>query len=89
MKVVGEQAFANCPNLKSVSLPSSLSSIGDKAFSDCRALATLEVRMRRPLVIGASTFRNCGTARLLVPKGKKGDYLSANVWKDFATIEEQ
>ena len=22
-------------------------------------------------------------------KGKKRDYLSANVWKDFATIEEQ
>ena len=44
--------------------------------------------MRRPPAISANTFRNSGTARLLVPKGKKGDYLSAEAWKDFASIEE-
>jgi hypothetical protein len=89
VKVIGEQAFTNCSNLKSVSLPSSLSSIGDMAFADCRALATLEVRMRRPPVIGANTFRNCGTTKLIVPKGKKREYLSTDVWKDFSVVEEQ
>ena len=88
VKSIGEQAFTNCSNLKSVALPSSISSIGDGAFCDCPALTTLEVRMRRPPVISANTFRNSETARLFVPKGTKGDYLSAEVWKDFATIEE-
>ena len=89
VKSIGEQAFSNCANLKNVSLPSSLASIGSMAFKDCKALSTLEVRMRAPIVIDDNAFLNCEAAHLVVPKGKKQAYLSANTWKNFALIEEK
>ena len=89
MKSIGERAFAECPNLKEVTLPSTLASIGVMAFKDCKALALLKVRMRQPLTIDENVFSGCNTVRLVVPKGKREDYLAAKGWMNFQIIEDK
>ena len=89
IKSIGERAFSDCPDLKSVILPSSLASMGDMAFSDCKQLATVEVRMRQPVSIDENTFLNSPKTRLVVPRGRKQAYESANFWNDFSEVEER
>ena len=36
---IGERAFSGCSNLKSVTIPSSITKLNDYAFSDCTALS--------------------------------------------------
>lgn len=40
---IGENAFLNCQNLISISVPNSLKTVGKKAFEECRNLTTFSV----------------------------------------------
>lgn len=53
--------FANCSSLKSIQIPSSITSIGDACFVNCSSLADLSFDVESELQsIGKSAFRNCG-----------------------------
>ena len=51
-------AFSNCSNLESVSLPSSLISIGDNCFSECSSIKTMNIP-DSVQTIGFGSFKNC------------------------------
>lgn len=55
---IGEDAFASCRELTSVSLPESVTTIGTRAFMNCSALTSLEVP-DNVVTIGISAFANC------------------------------
>lgn len=59
---IGDQAFANCPNLATVTLPTKVymksGSIGDGAFNNCESL-TKVVIPNRFKTLGAYAFANC------------------------------
>lgn len=58
LKTLGDKAFSNCPDLIHVSLPASLSLVGNDVFSGCSRLqsACLHEGMK---MLGEGTFRDC------------------------------
>ena len=89
---IGKEAFANCAELKSVSLPAQTNEIGASAFNFCRQLASLRIAATEPPKVFRNTFPSkvAGANRVLyVPKGSKAKYEALAFWKDkFSSIEE-
>lgn len=56
---IGAFAFAGCENLKNVSFPSSLASIGDGAFYSCTALSSLDMGFTGLNSVGNGAFQAC------------------------------
>ena len=53
-------AFAHCNNLKTIKLPSTITSIGDEAFYNCQSLTNIEGLDKCNLKsIGSEAFSNC------------------------------
>ena len=86
--------FEGCKGLTSVTIPKSVTSIGDEAF-DGVDLTTVVSLIENPFVIvgkssssrafSVNTFYN---ATLYVPVGTIDKYKATNGWKDFAYIVE-
>ena len=55
---IGDHAFADCPNLTSVTIPNSITSIGDRAFRGCTSLTSVTIP-HSVTSIGESAFSNC------------------------------
>jgi hypothetical protein len=89
---LGKEAFANCAELKSVSLPAQTTEIGASAFNFCRQLVSLRIAAIEPPKVFRTTFPSkvAGANRVLyVPKGSKAKYEAVAFWKDkFSSIEE-
>ena len=82
-------AFSGCNSLTTVTIPNSVIRIGDSAFSDCTQLKTVVCEAATPPQLGASVFDTSGTIlKLIVPKGKKSAYQSADGWSNFNKIIE-
>ena len=57
---IPEGAFAYCKNLKTIKLPSTITSIGDEAFYNCQYLTNIEGLDKCNLKsIGSAAFSNC------------------------------
>ena len=57
---IPEGAFAYCKNLKTIKLPSTITSIGDEAFYNCQSLTNIEGLDNCNLKsIGSAAFSNC------------------------------
>ena len=57
---IPEGAFAYCKNLKTIKLPSTITSIGDEAFYNCQSLINIEGLDKCNLKsIGSAAFSNC------------------------------
>lgn len=55
-------AFAYCKNLKTIKLPSTITSIGDEAFYDCRSLTNIEGLDKCKIAsIGKNAFTRCNS----------------------------
>ena len=87
---IGESAFYNCKLLERVTLPASVATIGDFAFQNS-GLKELTVLRTVPVSIKANVFSgvNLAACVLIVPKGCKAAYKSADVWKNFGVIVEE
>lgn len=58
LTLIGEDAFASCPNLTAVTLPDSVKVIPAGCFADCKALRTLNLPVGLE-EIGFRAFRGC------------------------------
>lgn len=66
---IGDSAFSGCRNIRSISLPSSLSNIGRAAFHGCAALESISIPSNVQQ-IRAHTFSECSSLRnLSLPNG--------------------
>ena len=90
VKTVAPYAFVNSKKLKSVSLPSSMSIIGQDAFIGCVNLQTLKVQAITPPVCQNDCFESVSKTRceLQVPMGCRSSYWVAPVWSEFNKIVE-
>ena len=59
VKQIGDNAFLNCGNLKSVVIPNTVTSIGEDAFADCIGLESIEIP-DSVTNIGSGAFLRCG-----------------------------
>jgi hypothetical protein len=86
---IREDAFDSSDQLESVTLPSTLTSIGKYAFDNDTSLTTINCKIVTPLVIDATVFENVkkSKCKLYVPKGSVDAYKAAPVWKDFIILE--
>ena len=67
---VGPGAFAySVPNLKEVTLPSTLTEVGDNAFNSCSKLARLNFKPAAECRIGTFAFNATGFVNLVIPEG--------------------
>jgi len=85
---IGYGAFGGSYNLKSVTLPQSLTDIESKAFSSC-ALTKVHSKIKEPFDIDSSVFEeNPDDLTLYVPAGTKALYEATEGWNMFENIVE-
>ena len=81
IEVISAEAFLGCTSLASVSLPTGITAIGDRAFAGDAALTTLpEHKYRNLQSVGDYAFANTGLVRIDLWAGVKniGAYAFAN-----------
>ena len=83
-----DDAFYGCNGLTAITIPSSVTTIGQSAFYGCDNLVTVKMESETPVTIMEETFSNRTNATLYVPAGSSVAYQSANYWKDFNNIVE-
>ena len=70
--------------LTQITIPGSVTEIGDYAFHNCSAISQMTVKPIVPPVVVSSTFYNVSrTIPVYVPDGYLQDYQNADVWKEF------
>ena len=98
---IGESTFENNTYLTNVTIPSSITSIGDKAFKGCSNLKSITVYITTPISLAVATTRGDETSSdgssvfegvdkltcvLYVPDGSVDLYKAAPVWCEFKHI---
>ncbi|WP_435803591.1 leucine-rich repeat protein, partial [Polaribacter sp.] len=80
--------FYNCTSLTDVSIPNSITSIGNQAFYNCSALENISVNLPTPLTIDANVFEyvTLSSMALKVPAASVENYKTFDVWRDFGSI---
>lgn len=74
---IGEFSFTEC-SLASVSIPSTVSSIGNYAFANCPKLYSVTADRERPAELAEQVFMNISsTATLYVPAGTWSSYVNS------------
>jgi hypothetical protein len=86
---ISNGAFLGCTGLTSVTIPSSVKTIGQEAFSDCTAMTHLISKATTPPTCGTQALDdiNKWNCTLSVPEGCNSVYQQANQWKDFFFID--
>ncbi|MDY6230065.1 MAG: leucine-rich repeat protein [Prevotella sp.] len=87
--------FGYCTGLTEITIPNSVTSIGNYAFSYCTGLTSVISLIEEPFEISENVFENWftdhdkfTTATLYVPAGTKEKYESTPAWNKFANIVE-
>ena len=85
---IDDYAFGNSPLLYSITLPGSVSSIGQEAFSGCTGLTEITCKAAVPPICEADCFLGVGQrdCKLYVPEVSVEVYRNAPVWQDFDII---
>ncbi|MDR3268782.1 MAG: leucine-rich repeat domain-containing protein [Tannerella sp.] len=91
MTSIGLGAFYKCSSLTSITIPNSVTNIGEHPFSGCYRLTSVEVLRTTPLSLDYEVFSGVllSFATLTVSSGSISAYQSAAPWNSFGTIVEK
>ena len=87
---IGDRAFQDCA-LTSLDIPFSTDEIGVNAFKGCTKIEKIVERAtEHPDISGREVFEDVDISQieLFVPYGAQDDYMYADVWQEFYTIDE-
>ena len=59
LKEIGKEAFSGCTNLKSITLPNTITTIYDSAFSGCVQLTEVKIEEGASIVLKDNVFSGC------------------------------
>lgn len=83
--MIGDNAFNNCNNITSVTLPESVIEIGGFAFAWCASLTSVYCKATTPPAGGSKMFFiNATDRKIYVPTESVNAYKSAEYWRDYA-----
>lgn len=86
-------AFQNCVNLIEITIPKSVTTIGNYAFyidvSNIAIKQTVTMLSATPPTIGSNTFNTSNLDKIIVPKGSGDTYKKATNWSAFANYIEE
>lgn len=86
---IGDGAFCDCTNLTKVSIPKTISSIGNLAFSGCTGLESIVSDIEVPFEVPDNAFESIANqTELTIPFETETLYRSTNGWKQFKRITE-
>ncbi|MDR0562493.1 MAG: leucine-rich repeat domain-containing protein [Spirochaetaceae bacterium] len=75
---IAANLFDSCTKLTAITLPSTIASIGNRAFSDCSSLSTVICLAEAPPTLGTGVFASTPTGmRIEVPSDYLSDYQTA------------
>ncbi len=82
---IGSLVFGKCSGLTSLTIPGSVTSIGDYAFAYCQGLKEIYCEAVTPPDSEGEPFYNVETSKVLlvVPDGSLAQYKAHDVWKQF------
>jgi len=84
---IAENAFADCTNLTIITIPKSVTNIGDNAFKNCRKLRRFICYAKHVPVLGYSdNISSFNNATLYVPEESIDEYKTNKSWSRFAYI---
>ncbi len=86
LEQIASDAFYNCSGLTEVRVPSTLTSIGDGAFSSCNKLKDVYTYTIEPVDIVQNTFSNYATATLHIPTQSRENYYWNTEWSQFSQL---
>ena len=90
VKAIERSAFNNCSSLTSITIPSSVTSIGEYAFSECNSVKVVNSKISEPFDMSWSVFNGLQhNATLVVPVGKVNAYKEKSGWNGFAFVVEE
>jgi hypothetical protein len=92
LRTIGDYAFDHCTGIRSIIIPSSVTSIGSRAFNSCNNLALVECQWtENPSALAADAFPTTvfENAVLLVPEGTRQLYNTTDGWKNFRRVVEE
>lgn len=83
---IGLYAFYDCQNLTSITIPASVTAIGDHALQCGSTTNQVTITMlgETPPTIQTNTMQYDNIAQIIVPTGKGDTYKAAPVWSNFA-----
>lgn len=85
---IGLYAFYDCQSLTSITVPASVTSIGDHAFQCGSSTNKVTITMlgSTPPTIAATTMQYDNIASIVVPAGARAAYTAAAKWSNFAAL---
>jgi hypothetical protein len=84
LSIINKFTFMNCKNLKRVTFPASLDSIGENAFYGCSGIEYMEVQATTPPRIHKNTFDSVNrNIEFIVPAEAYNAYATHEYWKVF------
>ena len=89
VKSIEYGAFSGCTKLTAVTIPNSVTSIGNDAFSGCDNLKKVTSEITKPFELELNVFGgNKYNITLVVPEGLRDEYKKLSGWNDFGfTVE--
>ena len=90
VKTIASYAFEGHSNLKTISIPKDVTSIGSAAFSACSGLIDIISNIIKPFAISDNTFSSYTyqNATLTIPIETEDFYMTTAGWKNFTNIVE-
>jgi hypothetical protein len=85
---LGENAFRNLDNLTNISIPNSITTIGEGAFSNCSSLSEVFCKATTPPSIGSIAFSyNASGRKIYVPASDDDSIINAykSAWSGFTS----